>query len=133
MGRQLGRCKKCNCQATIEERDNGVCIWCSARKLENEDISWLLNEISALRAELARVKAESLRVVVDGEACKVLDLVTIAYFTDKGNICRKTGETWGDAGPEYCSFEELKTEGTHGQMTAGFIVQPVRLERWEDE
>jgi len=63
MGRQLGRCKKCNCQATIEERDNGVCIWCSARKLENEDISWLLNEISALRDELARVKVESLRVV----------------------------------------------------------------------
>ena len=63
MGRQLGRCKKCNCQATIDERDDGICIWCAARKLENEDISWLLAERDRIAAELARVKAESLRVV----------------------------------------------------------------------
>jgi len=117
MGRQLGRCKKCNCQATIDERDSGICIWCAVRKLENEDISWLLAERDRLRAELARVKAESLRVVVVPDEGNLYDW----YMTPTGlgypgkdrknNNCIESAEG-------YYRLDECK---------------PVRLERWEDE
>jgi len=40
-------------------------------------------------------------------------------------------EKTGSAGPEYCSFDELVTDGTHGQMSPGFIVQPIRIELWD--
>jgi len=118
MGRQLGRCKKCNCQATIEERDNGVCIWCSARKLENEDISWLLNEISALRDELARVKVESLRVVYMPDDHPHMG----EYYMTPSGVGWNSNDRHGDSCVEtpegYHQFKECRK---------------VKLERWEDE
>lgn len=81
-----------------------------------------------LRAELARVKAESLRVVADGEACPVHE------------CCR--GYRLGDFilnGQVYSGGVTTSTECTISnsrevaRIARDVIVQPVRLEHWEDE
>lgn len=82
-----------------------------------EDMLSLASEIDALRAELARVKAESLRVVVVPDEGNLYDW----YMTPTGlgypgkdrknNNCIESAEG-------YYRLDECK---------------PVRLERWEDE
>jgi len=122
----------------VRDNSDGWCGSCASEddakniaRRHKQECDHYEQRIAELTAELARVKAESLRVVPVGDECAVLDLVATAYFTDEDKTYRKTGVTWGDAGPEYCSFEELVTDGTHGQMSPGFIVQPIRLELWD--
>ena len=77
--------------------------------------------IAELTAELARVKAESLRVVADGDACRIGELKEGQYFGHDG-----------DTGYIYVDMESGCYTSIHqGQVDNDLIVQPVRLERWE--
>lgn len=70
----------------------------------------LMSTNAALRAELARVKAESLRVVVEGEPCE--------YWRKRPGFCLNGKRVHGNSPDIVGKFD---------------MVQPVRLERWEDE
>jgi len=95
-------------------------------KLHNADVDAYEARIAELEAELARVKGESLRVVVDGEACDILAAKS-QYVTDED------GELW-ECHPEPADDgREVRSVLTGcGGYFAATIVQPVRLERWED-
>lgn len=67
-----------------------------------------------LTAELARVKAESLRVVEDGEACELQDCVTEYCFID---------------GKDRLNVASEFAKRNYPTMR----VQPITLERWEME
>lgn len=77
----------------------------------------------ALRAELARVKAESLRVVPVGEACGAHDA------EGRENFVMLSDEVLM---PEPYLWDWIRLDGTHPDITDDTIVQPVRLERWEE-
>lgn len=86
--------------------------------------------LRGLRAELARVKAESLRVVVDGEACRVLRTKIGSCFEHLGNVYRNIGgEIRGDASE--INARQLM-DGSANLFDGDTIVQPVCLKRWED-
>ena len=83
----------------------------------------LASKYAALEAELARVKAESLRVVNDGGA------VTAFRLDGNDKFIQVEGEVY------YRSGEALICTNTriYQGLDDDTIVQPVRLERWEDE
>ena len=89
----------------------------------NVDCADYEKQIDALRAELARVKAESLRVVNDGGA------VTAFRLDGNDKFIQVEGEVY------YRSGEALICTNTriYQGLDDDTIVQPVRLERWEDE
>lgn len=82
----------------------------------------------ALRAELARVKAESLRVVKDGDMRE-------AYRCDKvlhdGRYCVVGRRILDDYFP--IQISDAITGKYVDKVTHQTLLQPVRLERWEDE
>lgn len=91
----------------------------------NADCDAYEQRIAELEAELARVKAESLRVVKDGEVCAIMDCDS-KYFIYNGRIYEiPDGEFYGvlvgHEGPHYTGF--------YGDSAT--IVQPIRLERWD--
>lgn len=85
-------------------------------------------EVSVLRAELARVKAESLRVVADGKACDW----EMLEDSDKDGLFVVDGKLYcRDRGTRNKIVDVSTGEAIHIYDEDG--VQPVRLERWEDE
>jgi hypothetical protein len=80
---------------------------------ETKRIAELTARIAELGEELARVKAESLRVVPVGEQCQRRRCTTTYYVVDGGI---------------YCSDWPLPNG-----IDWDHVVQPVRLERWEGE
>jgi hypothetical protein len=87
-----------------------------------------LAKLRTVTADLARVKAESLRVVVDGEACRICDADEGVILVG-GNVYQITDHS------EWIGMAE-GVKYLHQEMPEydeDTIVQPVRLERWEDE
>jgi len=87
---------------------------------------YMAAHIESLRAELARVKAEILRVVPDGEACRysvwLEQQSSTAFLLDDEVNVHVTINRYQSA------------NGGPSAPIDGFVtVQPVRLERWEDE
>ena len=78
-------------------------------------------------AELARVKAESLRVVPVGDPCPVIKIWIGGFFRVGGIVYRMFA---GDM-----TENEIRARELINQYEQGFdgdtIVQPVRIERWE--
>lgn len=88
------------------------------------------------RKQLARVKAESLRVVVDGEAVSVDSLpvgISIS-IPDRTGVYRRVG-SGASAKPEPHSFVILEDCNSGEEINVPYGTQGyvVRLERWEDE
>jgi hypothetical protein len=85
-------------------------------------------ELAEAQAELARVKAESLRVVPVGEPCRAdeADRITgrILYSGRYCSLCSR----WDDYFP--LSVYDKITGDFMDKITNGTMVQPVRLERW---
>jgi len=93
-----------------------------------------------LHNELARVKAESLRVVVVGEECALVDLELSechlfrhvtggpAYIMDTAI----KGRSYTDSGRAHWCARVEGTVKEWSQYDDFAPVQPVRLERWED-
>lgn len=81
----------------------------------------------AAEAELARVRAESLRVVPVGEACRICDADEGVILVG-GNVYQITDHSeWiGMAEGVRYLHQEIP------EYDDDTIVQPVRLERWED-
>lgn len=114
----------------IEELDgDNPIVWIDEHTyfVAEHDPSMIVNahnaDCAAYRAELARVKAESLRVVADGEANKAGVLKNNTTFVVSnvlhvnhwhGAYIRMGGGSW------------------RGEVGYDTIVQPVRIERWED-
>jgi hypothetical protein len=95
-------------------------------------------EVDALRAELARVKAESLRVV-KGVPLRLGDIESVP-FSEHTNTFTTAGADWRI----YAAERRVDESGHRYMMPVSdewppiafgpdTIVQPVRLERWEDE
>jgi len=84
----------------------------------------LAAEVDELRAELAQVKAESLRVVRDGEACQPQDLYPTQFVLRDGRV-------WVNH-PGTRDIVDI-TNNNRVAVPYDVTVQPVRLERWEDE
>ena len=94
----------------------------------NADCDTYEARIAELDADLARVKAESLRVVVDGEACRICDADEGVILVG-GNVYQITDHS------EWIGMAE-GVKYLHQEMPEydeDTIVQPVRLERWENE
>lgn len=91
-------------------------------------IESLASERDALRDELARVKAESLRVVKDGDMRE-------AYRCDKvlhdGRYCVVGTRILDDYFP--IQISDAITGKYVDKVTCQALVQPVKLELWEDE
>ena len=77
-----------------------------------KDRDWFSDRLDAATAELARVKAESLRVVKVGDPCAL-------------GVCRESHFLTGVSDILSCADEFVI------EMYGDQIVQPVRLERWE--
>lgn len=94
----------------------------------NQIARTLAAEVDALAAELARVKAESLRVVVDGDACRICD-ADEGVILFGGNVYQITDHSeWiGMAEGVRYLHQEIP------EYDEDTIVQPVRIERWEDD
>ena len=81
-------------------------------------------KIAALEAELASVKAESLRIVKDGEALKSEDAhADHNFILHDGIVCLA----------DYTTYGWVQVDGFVAEVYNDTIVQPVRLERWEGE
>lgn len=118
----------------IEEVDgDNPIVWIDEHTyfVAEHDPSMIVNahnaDCAAYRAELARVKAESLRVVPDGDACKFDDVDT-KFILHRGHIY----------GWHEIVYHEKSTTPIYGGDTINLrlsnrdtIVQPVRIERWE--
>jgi len=82
--------------------------------------------IAALESDLKKVKAESLRVVMDGTQCLLREVDWENYMAFwRGTVFQRDryGDWWN---LDLCSaVEMLEDKNT--------IVQPVRLVKWEDE
>ena len=101
---------------------------------------WAMCAIDDALAELARVKAESLRVVVVGEECALVDLELSechlfrhvtggpAYIMDTAI----KGRSYTDSGRAHWCARVEGTVKEWSQYDDFAPVQPVRLERWED-
>lgn len=106
--------------------------WNSEALAENNRLD---TEADMLLAELARVKAESLRVVADGDQCAVEIIPTglrVALHGRQG-IFRRVG-SGAAANPlrSFLLFEDCHS-GNEIEVEYGSLGTPVRLERWEDE
>lgn len=111
-----------NGMACAEERDRGnggcgACSWCCT--VAN-------NRVADLTAELARVKADSLRVVPVGEPVAVSELHSRQAFTcDHDGVWMIFGcSSWDFSIRNLIDYSET-------ELTENTVVQPVRLERWE--
>ena len=91
---------------------------------KREDVDALLAERDALRAELASVKAESLRVVVDGAKCQPHEIYPTQFILYDSRV-------WVNA-PGTRDIVDI-TNNNRVSVPYDTIVQPVHLERWEDE
>ena len=91
-----------------------------------------LTEVYAsVSAELARVKAESLRVVPEGKGLEYKTIPPGVLFHAEDMIATKNGDI-----PPFSSMEDAWVFDKSYPITTfkgDQIVQPVRLERWEDE
>lgn len=94
-----------------------------------EELLIYANEARHANAELARVRAESLRVVPVGEACRADELLPDTTFSRGGKVYVIT-HTYD--GSDYVWPMALDGTGVQ-QIICCAIVHPVRLERWEDE
>ena len=113
-----------NCGDRLDVQD-GHCENCLARALQWGEL------VRAHNAELARVKAESLRVVPDGEAVELVTLYGHQKFLfDDYGVCEMKNPG------RYDSTVDVRVLATGEVMNCemyAVFVKPVRLERWEDE
>ena len=94
----------------------------------NEAMRFHNADIDALRAELARVKAESLRVVVDGEA-PAKSIPMAAHF-EYGRVVYRM--FYGDIDKDEMKATDILSSKKI-VLSCKTSVRRVRLERWEDE
>jgi len=88
----------------------------------NADCDAYEARIAELEATLARVKAESLRVVPDGGACAAGDARGNHTFIMRGgDVFMSEPHLW----------DWVRIDGTYAELNDDIFVQPVRLERWE--
>lgn len=91
----------------------GACSWCCSQWRERAEVA---------TAELARVKAESLRVVPDGGACAAGDARGNHTFIMRGgDVFMSEPHLW----------DWVRIDGTYAELNDDIFVQPIRLERWE--
>lgn len=91
-----------------------------------DEVGNLLQEVADLKNELAHVKAESLRVVKDGGIKSFLFACEDQreYVKWNGKVCRIDSLQEG---------VDVVGENRNYPIANAIGVQPVRLERWEDE
>ena len=85
------------------------------------------SDYDALATELARVKAESLRVVPVGEPCEISKIAICGCFIFNGTVFRMYSFSREEFGAWQLS------DHTEHLFAPNTIVQPVRIERWETE
>jgi len=89
----------------------------------NADCDAYEARIAELTAKLASVKAESLRVVPDGDVCAAGDARGNHTFIMRGgDVFMSEPHLW----------DWTRIDGTYAELNDDIFVQPVRLERWED-
>lgn len=120
----------------IAKRHNADCDAYEKRIAELEaGIGTMVAMHRVMTAELARTRAESLRVVEVGEAVDVGHAPLGIGFTVDGHsgVFRRVGS--GCGGTPIESYVILKRAESDDEVRVPHhtIVQPVRLERWEDE
>lgn len=94
----------------------------------------LASDYDALAAELARVKAESLRVVPVGEPVLYDEIQDGILFRAEGEVACKNGQRSqysGEADSWHFSREYKSGVVPITMFSRTAIIQPVRLEAWE--
>lgn len=85
----------------------------------------LESELRECEADLARVKAESLRVVPVGEPCEIRKIAICQCFTHLANVYRLYSFS-----PEEFGAWQISDHSEH-LFSPWTFIQPVRLARWE--
>ena len=97
----------------------------------NADCDAYEARIAEMEAELARVKAESLRVVPVGEACELVEISRHQKFSMGDHlICEIVNPGQYD---RTVDVRDLVAGEVFTSYRYAVNVQPVRLERWEEE
>jgi len=113
----MHECKACKARITLG-------IYCEVCERQ----VGLLTQIAALEGEVARVKAESLRVVVDGEQRQAYGCSKVLH---DGRVCFVHTRALDDYFP--LQISDFVTGKYVDKVACETMLQPVRLERWEDE
>jgi hypothetical protein len=120
------QCKSITADAMLWEGVCRNCRECQTPRVATEIISKLEADTQKLLAELAAVKAESLRVVPDGEPCEIDYLQRHHYVQWEGHVCV----------PDKIRCELVRIADNYRYDVAqeyldAFRFQPVRLVAWE--
>ncbi len=133
----ISRANSDECAGFFCDAHNADCDAYEARIAELETVLTRETLIGIdARKQLARVKAQSLRVVPDGEAVSVdsLPVGIRISIPDRTGVYRRVG-SGASAKPEPHSFVILEDCNSGEEINVPYGTQGyvVRLERWEDE